>query len=334
MTSWPCKNSKVLYFNSLSKIYWNFFCCLAEIFVELGNVNDARLLYWKLLKRNPENINYYTSLEKIIKPANKLEFYANLRKELPYSSTVKRLPLNIATGVSSYFEVWVLSFVVLLGDDFVRLLDEYLQPGFHKGIPPLFVNLKGLYANPAKVCRTHAHCIKGGLLCMYMWRCWIISMQATQPKYFESNDFMVLSLKYLSKHWRNALSLLTIYHKIRRSGSAAKTFTLEIFRLYGIIVNYCTVWQWLVIRLTCPDLCDPLIEYTLKNHPSSESRNRKDLKSWLSSIKLSCKLIKLLVKNYFLSYISLRCFFIFFNYRIWTCGEVKLICQIRSLDSD
>ena len=39
----------------------------------------------------------------------------------------------------------------LLGDDFVRVLDEYLQPGFHKGIPPLFVNLKGLYVDPFKV---------------------------------------------------------------------------------------------------------------------------------------------------------------------------------------
>ena len=67
--------------------------------MELGNLNDARLLYWKLLKRNPENINYYTCLERIVKPANRLEFYASLRKELPYSSTVKRLPLSIATGV-------------------------------------------------------------------------------------------------------------------------------------------------------------------------------------------------------------------------------------------
>ena len=71
----------------------------AEIYMELGNLKDARLLYWKLLKRNPENINYYTSLEKIVKPVNRLEFYANLRKELPYSSTVKRLPLSIATGL-------------------------------------------------------------------------------------------------------------------------------------------------------------------------------------------------------------------------------------------
>ena len=67
--------------------------------MELNNLHDARLLYWKLLKRNPENITYYTSLEKIVKPDNKLEFFANLRKELPYSSTVKRLPLSITTGM-------------------------------------------------------------------------------------------------------------------------------------------------------------------------------------------------------------------------------------------
>lgn len=44
--------------------------------------------------------------------------------------------------------------VLSVGDDFVRLLDEYLQPGFHKGIPPLFVNLKGLYKDSFKVHNT------------------------------------------------------------------------------------------------------------------------------------------------------------------------------------
>ncbi|XP_065883749.1 N-alpha-acetyltransferase 15, NatA auxiliary subunit-like [Dysidea avara] len=106
----------------------------AEVCIELGNFNDARLLYWKLLKRNPENVFYYTSLQDLVKPADPLQFYVNLRKELPFSSTVKRLPLNIATG-----------------DAFAKLLDEYLQPGFHKGIPPLFVNLKSLYKDPTKV---------------------------------------------------------------------------------------------------------------------------------------------------------------------------------------
>lgn len=42
-------------------------------------------------------------------------------------------------------------FSSLLGDSFAKLLDEYLQPGFHKGIPPLFVNLKSLYKDPTKV---------------------------------------------------------------------------------------------------------------------------------------------------------------------------------------
>lgn len=86
-------------FSSLRYNAWESLCCAAEIYMELGNLNDARLLYWKLLKRNPENIKYYMSLEKIVKPTNRLEFYANLKKELPYSSTVKRLPLNIATGM-------------------------------------------------------------------------------------------------------------------------------------------------------------------------------------------------------------------------------------------
>lgn len=71
---------------------------VAEVCIELGNLSDARLLYWKLLKRNPENVFYYTSLQNLVKPVDPLQFYVNLRKELPFSSTVKRLPLNIATG--------------------------------------------------------------------------------------------------------------------------------------------------------------------------------------------------------------------------------------------
>ena len=93
---------------------WQFdyqlFLFSAEVCIELGNLSDARLLYWKLLKRNPENVFYYTSLQNLVKPADPLQFYINLRKELPFSSTVKRLPLNIATGKEVIWWRWCLTF--------------------------------------------------------------------------------------------------------------------------------------------------------------------------------------------------------------------------------
>lgn len=37
------------------------------------------------------------------------------------------------------------------GDLFRKEIDEYMRRGFHKGIPPLFVDLKSLYKDKEKI---------------------------------------------------------------------------------------------------------------------------------------------------------------------------------------
>jgi peptide alpha-N-acetyltransferase len=37
------------------------------------------------------------------------------------------------------------------GDHFKVLVDRYLRQGLHKGVPPLFVDLRSLYKDPEKV---------------------------------------------------------------------------------------------------------------------------------------------------------------------------------------
>jgi peptide alpha-N-acetyltransferase len=37
------------------------------------------------------------------------------------------------------------------GEEFRILVDKYLRQGLHKGVPPLFVDLRSLYRDPEKV---------------------------------------------------------------------------------------------------------------------------------------------------------------------------------------
>jgi hypothetical protein len=38
----------------------------------------------------------------------------------------------------------------ILGETFKELVEQYMQTSFTKGIPPLFIDLKPLYKDPAK----------------------------------------------------------------------------------------------------------------------------------------------------------------------------------------
>ena len=64
----------------------------------------------------------------------KLQFYTELCEEYPRSTLARRIPLNYATG-----------------DRFRILVDQYLRRALHKGAPPLFVDLRSLYIDNAKV---------------------------------------------------------------------------------------------------------------------------------------------------------------------------------------
>ena len=79
----------------------------------------------------------------------------------------------------------------------------------------------------------------------YPLRCYMrpYSLNFSRVKIFAdfavlSHKVKILTSKYLSKHTfslRNALSLQKFYLEIKKSGSTTKLFTLEKFRLYGIL---------------------------------------------------------------------------------------------------
>lgn len=93
--------------------------------------------YEGLIKRNPENTIYYSKLiqaKSLTKPEEIVQMYLDFEKQYPKAMPPRRLPLNFASGLQ-----------------FRTLVDKYLRRGLHKGVPPLFVDLRSLYSDPEKV---------------------------------------------------------------------------------------------------------------------------------------------------------------------------------------
>lgn len=111
-----------------------------ELLIRLDRHEEAVPIYQGLVKLNPENVGYYRKYiearRALDNEALQLEIYRDFQTEFPQAICPKRLPLDVAT-------------VDL--DQFTVLADQYLRRGLRKGVPPLFVNLRSLYENPAKV---------------------------------------------------------------------------------------------------------------------------------------------------------------------------------------
>ena len=114
--------------------------CFKEIrgkyLLELGRFEEADAVYVELLKRNPENHEYYKQLEKARKAEteeDKLKIYDEYVEKFPRAQVPKRLPLNFLTGA-----------------EFEARLRKYFISAIRKGVPPLFVDLQVLYSDPVK----------------------------------------------------------------------------------------------------------------------------------------------------------------------------------------
>ncbi|KAF9793633.1 hypothetical protein SFRURICE_001992, partial [Spodoptera frugiperda] len=104
-----------------------------EYYLKLKRFKEAESVYEDLLKRNPENVMYYAKLieaKQLVDPDEKVAFFEVYKKEFPRAIAPRRLQLTEA----------------LAQPVFEKLVDEYLRHGLHKGIPPLFVDLRSLYA--------------------------------------------------------------------------------------------------------------------------------------------------------------------------------------------
>lgn len=105
--------------------------------LELKRYKDAEVYYKELLLRNPENTAYYVRLQEaqqLTTASEKLNMFSEFQEMFPRALAPRRLPLTYATG-----------------EQFRILVDKYLRQGLHKGVPPLFVDLRSLYKDPEKV---------------------------------------------------------------------------------------------------------------------------------------------------------------------------------------
>lgn len=110
---------------------------LGSLHLQLKQFSDATRIYEELIRRNPENTIYYKKLieAKQLTNANDIvNFYLDYSEKFPRAMPPRRLPLNYATG-----------------ETFKSQVDKYMRRGFTKGVPPLFVDLRSLYTDPAKV---------------------------------------------------------------------------------------------------------------------------------------------------------------------------------------
>ncbi|KAK6637267.1 N-alpha-acetyltransferase 15, NatA auxiliary subunit [Polyplax serrata] len=110
---------------------------LGKLYLQLKQNKKAAKVYEELLDRNQENIYYYSQLLEACQlksPSEKVGLFKMYQEKFPKALAPRRLPLNFMTG-----------------EEFRLMVDKYLRQGLHKGVPPLFVDLRSLYKDSEKV---------------------------------------------------------------------------------------------------------------------------------------------------------------------------------------
>ncbi|KAI9202793.1 NMDA receptor-regulated protein 1-domain-containing protein [Polychytrium aggregatum] len=110
--------------------------------MNLGYETACQQVYEDLVRSNPDCVQYIIGYQgsfgwSTVADDNieeVLQFYEKLSNAYPRSNTLKRIPLQYATG-----------------DRFAQLMDVYLQNNFRKGVPSLFVSLKDCLKDAKKL---------------------------------------------------------------------------------------------------------------------------------------------------------------------------------------
>jgi len=116
----------------------------ASLLIASDKHSEAVKIYEGLIKRNPENHAYYhgqSSARHADSAEQKLELFAKAKEQYPRAQAPQRLALDVAKGST-----------------FRDLLSPYMQKDFRKGVPPLFVDLRPLYADPDKAAAIEQLC--------------------------------------------------------------------------------------------------------------------------------------------------------------------------------
>ncbi|KAI5956549.1 hypothetical protein KGF54_001024 [Candida jiufengensis] len=107
----------------------------AKYLLLLGNKKGASDIYRELLKRNPDNKDFYTLLEVALDISNespeiRLKLYEKLQTFYPKSDPPKYIPLTFLPSDSILFK---------------NKCRDYIIPQLLRGVPATFVNVKPLY---------------------------------------------------------------------------------------------------------------------------------------------------------------------------------------------
>ncbi|KHJ95640.1 tetratricopeptide repeat protein [Oesophagostomum dentatum] len=111
-----------------------------SILMKLGRMEEAENVYRQLIDRNPENIDYYSRLERCLgldetsRISDRIAMYDYFAERHKRAAAPRRQPLYL-----------------LEGPELARRLDDWIVKGLRKGVPSLFKNLVPLYSNPSKV---------------------------------------------------------------------------------------------------------------------------------------------------------------------------------------
>lgn len=110
----------------------------AKYLLELGRKKEAEREYRALIKRNPDNREYFAKLEECLEidPTNvKLRnvLYTRLAQKYPTSDAARAIPLGFLTG-----------------EDFEKAVSAYLKLKLEKGVPSTFLLLKAFYKDQEK----------------------------------------------------------------------------------------------------------------------------------------------------------------------------------------
>ncbi|CCD22831.1 peptide alpha-N-acetyltransferase complex A subunit NAT1 NDAI_0A06770 [Naumovozyma dairenensis CBS 421] len=111
----------------------------ASIYMKMGQFKDASIVYRTLIKRNPDNFNYYPLLEISlgIRSDNKLRkaLYGKLQEFYPNCEPPKYLPLTFIQDK----------------EELSKNLEKYVTAQLQRGVPAAFSNLKPLYKKRGKI---------------------------------------------------------------------------------------------------------------------------------------------------------------------------------------
>ncbi|KAL3237185.1 peptide alpha-N-acetyltransferase complex A subunit NAT1 [Nakaseomyces bracarensis] len=133
----PEKLQKVMnHLNDIEKDVFDKYAVLerkASIYMKLGNMKDASIMYRTLIKRNPDNFKYYNLLEVAlgIRADNRLRkaLYEKLEKFYPNCDPPRYIPLTFIQDE----------------EELTKKLEDYILPMLKRGVPATFSSLKNLY---------------------------------------------------------------------------------------------------------------------------------------------------------------------------------------------